>query len=77
VGRFCPYPTIQECRIQAVVDSPTPMWRGTILLEYYKLYICTHQIKLVSHFSWQFIIFNLIVKLVKDFWPILYFPDPS
>jgi hypothetical protein len=37
-----------------------------------KLHVCIHQIKLVSHFSWQFIIFNWIVKLVKDFWPTLY-----
>jgi hypothetical protein len=37
-----------------------------------KLYVCIHQIKLVSHFSWQFIIFNWIVKSVKDFWPTLY-----
>jgi hypothetical protein len=36
-------------------------------------YVCIHQIKLVSHFSWQFIIFNWIVELVKDFQPTLQF----
>jgi hypothetical protein len=30
-----------------------------------KFYVCIHEIKLVSHFSWQFIIFNWIVKLVR------------
>jgi hypothetical protein len=28
--------------------------------------------KFGSHFSWQFIMFDWIVKLVKDFWPTLY-----
>jgi hypothetical protein len=37
-----------------------------------KLWVCIYQIKLVWHFPWKFIIFNFIVKLVRDFWPNLY-----
>jgi hypothetical protein len=40
-----------------------------------KPYVCIHRKKLVSHFSWQFIIFKRIIKLVKDFWPTLYVTD--
>jgi hypothetical protein len=36
------------------------------------MYTCIHQIKLVSPFFWQCIIFHWIVKRIKDFWPSLY-----
>lgn len=42
-----------------------------------KLYVCIHQMKSVSCFSWQFIIFCWIVKLVEDFRPTLYKPNPK
>lgn len=39
------------------------------------LHVYTHHITSDSHFSWQLVIFNWIVKLAKDVWPTVYNSD--
>jgi hypothetical protein len=39
----------------------------------YEKNVCTLQIKLASHSSRQFMIFNRVIKSIRHFWPTVYY----